>query len=35
MNGAGNIAGWLTEVLPASTVAELMAAEAVSRLTAR
>ena len=35
MNGAGNIAGLLTEVLPAATVVEQMAAEAAARLTAR
>lgn len=35
MNGAGNIAGLLTEILPAATVVERMAAEAAVRLTAR
>lgn len=35
MNGAGNIAGLLTEVLPAATVVEQMAAEAAARLTVR
>jgi NAD(P)H-dependent flavin oxidoreductase YrpB (nitropropane dioxygenase family) len=35
MNGAGNIAGLLTEVLPAATVVEQMAAEAATRLTVR
>lgn len=35
MNGAGNIAGLLTEVLPAATVVERMAAEAAARLEAR
>ncbi len=35
MNGAGNIAGLLTEILPAATVVERMATEAASRLTAR
>ena len=35
MNGAGNIAGLLTEVLPAATVVQRMAAEAAARLTAR
>ena len=35
MNGAGNIAGLLTEVLPAAAVVEQMAAEATARLTAR
>jgi nitronate monooxygenase len=35
MNGAGNITGLLTEVLPAATVVERMAAEAASRLAAR
>ena len=35
MNGAGNIAGLLTEVLPAATVVQRMAAEATARLTAR
>ncbi len=35
MNGAGNIAGLLTEVLPAATVVERMANEAAVRLTAR
>lgn len=35
MNGAGNIAGLLDEVLPAATVVERMAAEATARLTAR
>ena len=35
MNGAGNIAGLLTEVLPATTVVERMAAEAAARLAAR
>jgi len=35
MNGAGNIAGMLTEVLPAATVVEQMATEAPGRLTAR
>lgn len=35
MNGAGNIAGLLTEVLPAATVVERMAAEAEARLEAR
>lgn len=35
MNGAGNIAGLLDEVLPAATVVEQMAAEAAARLTVR
>jgi hypothetical protein len=35
MNGAGNIAGLLTEILPAATVVDLMASEAAARLTAR
>jgi DNA-binding transcriptional ArsR family regulator len=35
MNGAGHIAGLLTEVLPAAIVVEQMAAEAAARLTAR
>jgi NAD(P)H-dependent flavin oxidoreductase YrpB (nitropropane dioxygenase family) len=35
MNGAGNIAGLLTEVLPAAAVVEQMAAEAATRLTVR
>ena len=35
MNGAGNIAGLLTEVLPAATVVERMATEATARLTIR
>ncbi len=35
MNGAGNITGLLTEILPAATVVETMAAEAASRLAAR
>lgn len=35
MNGAGSIAGLLTEVLPAATVVERMAAEAAARLAAR
>ena len=35
MNGAGNIAGLLHEVLPAATVVQRMAAEAAARLTAR
>ena len=35
MNGAGNIAGLLTEVLPAAKVVERMAAEAAARLAAR
>ena len=35
MNGAGNIAGLLTEVLPAATVVERMAHEAAARLGAR
>lgn len=34
MNGAGNIAGLLTEVLPAAAVVEQMATEATARLTA-
>lgn len=35
MNGAGNIAGLLTEVLPAATVVEQMATEAAARLAVR
>lgn len=35
MNGAGNIAGLIDEVLPAATVVERMAAEAATRLAAR
>ena len=35
MNGAGNIAGRLTEVLPAATVVERMTGEAAARLAAR
>jgi nitronate monooxygenase len=35
MNGAGNIAGLIGEVLPAATVVERMATEAAGRLTAR
>ncbi len=35
MNGAGNIAGLLTDVLPAATVVEEMAAEAAARISAR
>lgn len=35
MNGAGNIAGLLSEILPAATVVERMAAEAAARLTVR
>jgi NAD(P)H-dependent flavin oxidoreductase YrpB (nitropropane dioxygenase family) len=35
MNGAGNIAGLLTEVLPAAAVVEQMASEAAARLTVR
>lgn len=35
MNGAGNIAGLLTEILPAAAVVERMAEEAAVRLTAR
>jgi nitronate monooxygenase len=34
MNGAGNIAGLLTEILPAAVVVERMAAEAATRLGA-
>lgn len=35
MNGAGNIAGLLREVLPAATVVQQMASEAAARLTVR
>lgn len=35
MNGAGNIAGLLNEVLPAATVVDQMATEAAARLAAR
>lgn len=35
MNGAGNIAGLLTEILPAADVVARMASEAAARLTAR
>jgi NAD(P)H-dependent flavin oxidoreductase YrpB (nitropropane dioxygenase family) len=35
MNGAGNIAGMLTEVLHAATVVEQMAAEAAARISVR
>jgi hypothetical protein len=35
MNGAGNIAGLLTEILPTAVVVERMAAEAATRLGAR